>query len=478
MPTVTRMPQPKRRTRSLFWEILKWLVVPVVIAIPASLAVTYWIGISLATDAFDRALASQTKALAEQVEWSPRLGRYRMTSTLPTILPDDEIDTHLFRVEDADGRLLFGDPELGMAPREDITEAGAVFFRNERLGNLKVRTAILKKTLPETDAPIYVQIAETLDKRTQLAGEITRGVLLPEAILIPSLVLLLWVGLRRGLAPLARLRDELESRRATDVRPLDANAAPREVVPLVDAFNHMLARVAENNDAQKRFIANAAHQLRTPLAGVKMQTELALQSQDATAMVEALQRIAAGSARSTYLINQLLTLARAEAGATGPVVMAPFDLSHLVRATVEDFFDRAHDRDIDLGVEVGASRLMMTGNAPLMREMLTNLIDNAVKYSPEGSHVTVRLLQTPDAFVIEVEDNGTGIPPAERELVFERFYRATQTEQVEHADAPQGTGIGLAIVKEIALRHGGNVIAVVPAGGKGTLMRARFPFTK
>jgi two-component system, OmpR family, sensor histidine kinase TctE len=471
------------RTRSLFWEILKWLLIPVAIAIPVSLAVTYWIGISLATDAFDRALASQTKALAEQVEWSPRLGRYLMTSNLPTILPDDEIDTHLFRVEDSDGRLLFGDPELGTAPRDDITEAGAVFFRDDRLGNLKVRTAILKRAVPDTDGPIYVQIAETMDKRTQLAGEITRSVVLPEAILIPALVLLVWVGLRRGLAPLTRLRDELEARRATDVRPVDINAAPREVMPLVDAFNHMLARVAENNEAQKRFIANAAHQLRTPLAGVKMQTELALQSHDAAAMAEALQRIAVGSARSTYLINQLLTLARAEAGATGSLVMAPFDLAQLVRTTVEEFWDRAHERDIDLGVEVSASRLMMTGNAPLMREMLANLIDNALKYSPAGSHVTVRLVQSTDAFVIEVEDDGAGIPPAERELVFERFYRAAHAEQVEHADAPHGasiggTGIGLAIVKEIVLRHGGSVEAVAPGSGKGTLMRARFPFTK
>jgi two-component system, OmpR family, sensor histidine kinase TctE len=469
---------PINRTRSLFWEILKWLLIPVAIAIPVSLGVTYWIGISLATDAFDRALASQTKALAEQVEWSPRLGRYLMTSNLPTILPDDEIDTHLFRIEDSDGRLLFGDPELGTAPRDDITEAGAVFFRDDRLGNLKVRTAILKRAIADTDGPIYVQIAETLDKRTQLAREITRSVVLPEAILIPALVLLVWVGLRRGLAPLTRLRDELEARRATDVRPVDTRAAPREVVPLVDAFNHMLARVAENNEAQKRFIANAAHQLRTPLAGVKMQTELALQSNDAEAMAAALQRIATGSGRSTYLINQLLTLARAEAGATGPVVMALFDLAQLVRNTIEEYWDRAHAREIDLGAEVASSRLMMSGNAPLMHELVANLIDNALKYSPPGSHVTVRLLQEPDAFVIEVEDNGVGIPPAERELVFERFYRAAQSEQVEHADAPQGTGIGLAIVKEIVLRHGGSVIALEPASGKGTLMRATFPFKK
>jgi two-component system, OmpR family, sensor histidine kinase TctE len=464
-----------RPARSLFWEILKWLVVPVVVIVPLSLGATYWIGISLATDAFDRALASQTKALAEQVEWSRRLGRYVLTTNLATILPDDETDTHLYRIEDTSGKLLFGDGELEKAPREDITEVGAVFFRDEKLGNLKVRTAILMRTIAETDEPIFVQIAETLDKRTQLAREMTRNVLLPEIFLIVSLVLLVWIGLRRGLLPLDRLRRELAARNPTDVRPVDTTLAPREVAPLVDAFNQMLARVAQNNEAQKRFIANAAHQLRTPLAGVKVQTELALQSHDPDAMAEALQRIAKGSARSTYLINQLLTLARAEAGAGGPIAMAPFDFAALVRATVEEFWDRAREREIDLGAEVETLRVMLTGSAPLMREMLANLIDNALKYSPPQSHVTVRLKEGKGEIVLEVEDAGIGIAPAERALVFERFYRSTHAE---HDLGDTGTGIGLAIVKEIVGRHGGEVVVLEPTSGRGTLMRARFPLKK
>ncbi len=461
---------PPLRHRSVFWEILKWVVIPLLFALPLSWWATYRIGISLATDAFDRGLASQTKALAEQLVWMPLAARYQLMSDLPTVLPDDEIDTHLFRIEDGNGQLLLGDAELAAAPREDITEFGAVYFRDEIVGTLKVRSATVMRTIADTDTPVYVQVAETTEKRTVLAREIARTVFLPQAILIPATVLLLWWGLRRGLAPLNRLRRQITARAITDVSPVSTIAAPEEVVPLLDAFNQVLTRAAQYNDTQRRFIANAAHQLRTPLAGVRMQTQLALQSHDRETMVDALQRIASGSARSTHLVNQLLALARAEAGAATPLAMVIFDLSALTRTTVEEAWPNAHERGFDLGVEVPNSPIMCKGNAPLLREMLSNLIDNALKYSPSNGAVTVRLTRPEGVLVLEVEDAGVGIAAVERELVFERFYRSQGT-----APDQEGTGIGLAIVKEIVTQHGGSVRVETPASGTGTLMRLTLP---
>ncbi len=459
--------------RSLFSAILTWMLIPLLIALPISLVLTYFIGISLANTAFDRALASQARALAEQIVWLPRTGAYRMLIDLPTLLSDEDIGNHFYRVDDNHGKLIFGTSQLPAAAAvTERNDYSPVIFKNEELSvgagkTITVRSATLSREINGSSAPISLQIAETTERREALAREITLGVMLPQLILIPLAMFMLWVGLRRGLEPLNRLHDQVAMRDANDIRPLASADAPEDVVPLINAFNQMLQRVDQNNIAQKRFIANAAHQLRTPLAGVRMQTELALRSTEPGAMVEALQRIATGSERSTHLINQLLTLARAETDAEGSIRFETVDLVGLAKAGVEEALPQAAQKNIDLGLEAGASMVQVSASPLLLKEMLANLIDNAIRYTPAGGHVTVRIDTRPD-LVLEVEDNGIGIPEGERNLVFDRFYRAVGSKEA-------GTGIGLAIVKEIVARHGATISALSPVSGQGTLMRVSFP---
>ena len=337
--------------------------------------------------------------------------------------------------------------------------------------SIEVRSATVVREINGSKAPVTLQIAETTERRRALAREITSGVMLPQLVLVPLTLLMLWVGLKRGLSPLKRLHDQVAERGANNILPLGAADAPRDVLPLINAFNQMLRRVAQNNSAQKRFIANAAHQLRTPLAGIRMQTELALRSTEPNAMSAALQRIAAGSERSTHLINQLLTLARAETDAEGALRFERLDLVGLARTGIEDAFPLAAEKHIDIGfetdMETDGNAAHIYGSPLLVKEMLANLIDNAIRYTPDGGHVTVRV-NTQPARILEVEDNGVGIAEAERDLVFDRFYRAVGSK------AP-GTGIGLAIVKEIVTRHGAVIAALNPTSGQGTLMRVSFP---
>ncbi len=458
--------------RSLFSAILTWMLIPLLIALPISLALTYFIGISLANTAFDRALASQARALAEQIVWLPRTGAYRMLIDLPTLLSDEDIGNHYYRVDDNHGKLIFGTSQLPGAAAIERNDYSPVIFRNEELSigdgkSITVRSATLSREINGSSAPISLQIAETTERREALAREITLGVMLPQLILIPLAMFMLWVGLRRGLEPLNRLHDQVAMRDANDIRPLASADAPEDVVPLINAFNQMLQRVEQNNIAQKRFIANAAHQLRTPLAGVRMQTELALRSTDPGAMVEALQRIAAGSERSTHLINQLLTLARAETDAEGSIRFESVDLVALAKAGVEEALPQAAQKQIDLGLETDGEAAQVSASPLLLKEMLANLVDNAIRYTPAGGHVTVRI-GTRHGLVLEVEDNGIGIAESERNLVFDRFYRAVGSKEA-------GTGIGLAIVKEIVARHSATIAALSPASGQGTLMRVSFP---
>jgi len=304
-----------------------------------------------------------------------------------------------------------------------------------------------------------VQVAETLVKRSQLATEIIKGVILPQFVILPMAVLLVWLALARGIAPLNELQQRIRQRAADDLSPIDEHEAPDEVSPLVRAINDLLGRLDRSLSTQKRFLADAAHQLKTPLAGLRTQAELAQREIDAgfdpEALKRALQQIAHSSQRAAHMVNQLLSMARAEdRGAAARETEV--NLARLATETVRDFVPRALERRIDLGYEgPGAEgnatppeRCRVLGHPLLLREMLRNLVDNALQYTPAGGTVTVRLGgDAAEGVVLQVEDSGPGIPAAERELVFQPFYRALGTNV-------DGSGLGLAIVAEVARRHG------------------------
>ncbi len=275
------------------------------------------------------------------------------------------------------------------------------------------------------------------------------------------------MGLTRGIAPLRLLQERIHRRRPADLSPIPVQRVPEEVRPLVVAFNQMMGRLEENLQAQQRFIAQAAHQMRTPLTGLKTQTEIALSETDPAQMRNALLLIAESTDRASHMINQLLILARTEASHEKLHQVIPLDLNALARSVAEEWVVRALAKRIDLGFEDRGRALMIKGVPLLLRELLNNLIDNAIKYTPPGGHVTVRASGGRLAR-IEVEDDGIGIAEEERESIFERFYRVLGTDA-------EGSGLGLPIAAEIAELHQAQIDLLTGRNGTGSLFRVSFP---
>ena len=446
--------------RSLFGEILDWMFVPLLLLWPMSVAVTFVIARSLADAPFDRALTDRTEALAQQV----RLSADRVVVTLPReardLLAPGEDDVVYFQVIGTRGQWIAGEADLPQPAPEDDLRLGKVQLRTLNYRGAPIRIGHLFVDLPEgeTMQPALVQVAETLDKRTRLANEIIKGVIFPQFMILPIAVLLVWFGLTRGLAPLKSLQRRIRDRAPDDSSPIDPRGAPEEIAPLVDAFNDLLERLNANVSVQKRFIADAAHQMKTPLAGLQTQSELALRERDPAELQRTLTQIARGSQQAAHLVNQLLSLARTEYQRDG-APLEQIDLEAFAREAVADWVPHALARGIDLGFEVQTeaedASSLLPGQPLLLREMINNLVDNALRYAGSGAQVTVRVARASEALRLEVEDDGPGVPEAERERVFERFYRALGT-------GVDGSGLGLAIVREIVDQHGGR-IAIEPA---------------
>ncbi|MCX8520261.1 MAG: ATP-binding protein, partial [Rhodoferax sp.] len=277
----------------------------------------------------------------------------------------------------------------------------------------------------------------------------------PQFVVLPLAVLLVWLALVQAIKPLHRLEERIRARDPEDLSPLEEQAVPLEVAPLVSSVNDLLLRLNDSIATQKRFLADAAHQLKTPLAGLRMQADLA-QRQGASAedLKQSLRQIGRASISATHTVNQLLALARAENSST-VLAQHPCDLAGLTMDVIRDCLPRAMDKSIDLGYEgapVGSPGLQVLGNPTLLKEMVRNLVDNAINYTPsrpgQPGVITARVLMNPLSGdrLLQVEDSGPGIAPAERERVFQPFYRALGTE----AD---GSGLGLPIVLEIARQH-------------------------
>jgi len=319
-------------------------------------------------------------------------------------------------------------------------------------------------------------------------------VILPQFVILPLAVLLIWLALARGIEPLHAVQQRIRRRSSGDLSPIDEEHIPEEVAPLVRAINHLLARLDESIRAQKHFLADAAHQLKTPLAGLRTQAELAGREieagqHDPAALRESLRQIARSSQSAAHMVNQLLAMARAEHEEPA-VRQGAVNLALLARDAVRDFVPRALERQIDLGFEgppgsEGTARPpgpRILGSALLLRELVRNLVDNALLYTPRDGAVTVRVIDDPfgQVAVLQVEDSGPGIPAGEREQVFRPFYRSLGT-------GVDGSGLGLAIVREIATRHGAEITledadtrrrdqpGAAGEGGPGALFTVRFP---
>jgi two-component system sensor histidine kinase TctE len=446
---------------SLFGEILDWMLAPLLLLWPMSIAITYLVAKSIANQPFDHALEDSVTVLAQQVKEVDGRLVTRLPGSARDILRADDVDNVYFQIlgPGANGparTYVDGDRDLPVPPDDEGERSGAVHFRNDSMHGTQVRVAYsyvnLEPLAERGREPrlALVQVAETLEKRAQLANEIIKGVILPQFIILPVILALVWFALSRGLSPLAQLQERIRARRPDDMSPIDSRQVPEEISPLVGSFNDMLERLSQTVEMQKRFIADAAHQMKTPLAGMRMQSELALRQVDPGEIHRSLEQLAKSSESATRLVNQLLALARAENQPHAGLAFELLELSALARATVQDWVPASFAHQIDLGFEPPEEPVTILGNALMLRELLSNLIDNAVRYTPAGGSVTVRVRRDGDQALLEVEDTGPGIAPAERPRVFERFYRIL-------GSSVPGSGLGLAIVREIAQQHGAEV---------------------
>jgi two-component system sensor histidine kinase TctE len=433
----------------------------VVILLAFSAVASYPVALYPARAAYDWALMDTALALSRIIVVDELTGRVTVSPSAEVLVRTDQFDNIYYAVHDGNGMLIVGDGQL-VPPEPRMLESGEALY-DSRIGSESVRVAA--RYAQRGQQRFVVQVAETTVKRTTLVTQILSSMMLNEMLLVTAVIALLWIGIGRGLEPLQRLRKEIAARSYRDLRPVPVEHVPIEVQPVVSALNTLLAQLAAALQAQQQFVANAAHQLRTPLAGLRMQVEYGLQQSDPEEWRRSLEVMKQATERTARLANQLLTLARAEVGASQLQSIRPLDLSVIVQDLAGEWMPRTIAKKIDLGLELHAAPF--SGDEVLIGEVIRNLLDNALRYTPNGRRITVRTWGEADNAVLEVEDDGPGIPHGERENVFRRFHRID-------GSPGEGCGLGLAIVQEIAVLHGGHAEICTPVSGRGTAMVVRF----
>ena len=458
------------RIRSLRHNLLSWLLTPLLALLILSAIAAYGIALNFARDAFDRSLYESAYDIAQLVRKSAIDGQppFNLPREARELILSDQYDETYYNIRDEKDALLSGEKSLAPPPlavgKHKLSLEGV--FYDAIMSGKPVRVASRPFILEENGEShrINIQVAETLNKRSTLSRQILTGLILPQLLLVILAGGIVWFSVGRGLRPLQRLEESVAARSHLDLRPLHSPEAPAEAQPLIRAINALLERLERVLNAQNRFIADAAHQLRTPLAGLKAQIALASRQKTLEDAQLSLNQLEIGAERLTHLVNQLLSIARNEPGADRSVNMQPLDLNALAQEVTGEWLNIAVKRDIDLGFEGCEHSVWVLGDQLRINELLNNLIDNALRYTHKGGSITVRVTESG---ILEVEDNGPGIPKEERERVFERFHRLLGNEA-------EGSGLGLAIVKEIADMHNASV-TIYDGSPQGALFRVSFP---
>ncbi|HEX8603151.1 MAG TPA: sensor histidine kinase N-terminal domain-containing protein [Pseudoduganella sp.] len=463
---------------SLRGELLRWLLLPLVVLEALNTISAYHNALDAADMAYDRSLLASTRALAERVS----IENGKVVADVPYVALDSfETDTSgrlYYKVTGLNGETVSGYDDLpavpANVPRSESYPALVRFYHAQYNGQPIRIAALLQPVYDEKMRGIaLIQVGETLDARRGLTTKILLDTVLWQAGLVLAATLLIWFAVRLVLRPLMELKSAVEMRSVADLSDLDPALVHKEVRPLVEAMNTSTSRIGGLISSQRRFIADASHQLRTPLAVLRTQTELAQREirrhGGAPELATLLDSIAMTTDGAVHLANRLLMLARIEH--SKGTLAEPVALHALVQQVALELAPNAVRKEIDLSLE-GEQEVHVAGQALLLHELVANLVDNALRYTPAGGNVVLRV-RVEDGAVLEVEDGGPGIAPAERERVFAPFYRASSSLQIN----PGGAGLGLAIVADIAALHGATLALLDrPAGsGSGLLVRVAFP---
>ena len=442
-----------RVTHSLRGRLLWFLLAAITIAAITQATIAYRTALHDADYIFDYHMQQMALSLRST---APLTAANPSTDATAPSEPDAGNDDLVVQVWSPDGVRMFRSVSRALLPQRAV-----LGFSNVKANGTTYRVFSIqsnKQTL---------QVAQDLAVRRNMAGNLALRTLAPIAVMMPILMLVVWWVVSESLTPVARVRKQVASRQADDLSPVSEAGLPDEVRPLVHELNLLFGRVRTAFDAQQNFVADAAHELRTPLAALKLQV-LSLERADGEeARKVALGRVTAGIERATRLVEQLLVLARQEAGSSEGAAPAPVDLAGLARRTVAELVSLAQAKGVDLGVQ-HADEAQVMGQGGALSILMRNLVDNAVKYTPAGGTVDVAVRVENGAAVLTVEDSGPGIAPEERERVFNRFYRIAGSEAA-------GSGLGLAIIHAIAERHGAKLGLDASERLGGLLVRVTFP---
>ncbi len=462
---------------SLRNQLFSWLLRLLLPLFFISAAVGYFLSNHYVNLAYDKSLYRNALALADQVSLEKLGVQINMPQVAKDLLEFDEDDDRYFRIRGPAGDLVATSTDLPLPrvyPKSDKSLYYNTTLEDEELRVVVYALPISADSEPNTaDDNVYVMVGETLKKRELMANEIILSMLFPQLLIILLVSALLFFGIKRGLQPLDKLKTDLSQRNINDLSPVDNTKAPTELRPLLNAFNDLLTRVGGAITKEQRFISDAAHQLKTPLAGLKTQAELALREKEPSKIAHALGQINQASGNLSHMVNQLLVLSKAEPDGATFLAFKPVDLCLLAQEVSASWVASALEKNIDLGFEgtsfsTGKQAALIQGNDVLLRELMGNLIDNAIRYTPANGKITVGILHEGTDLVFYVQDNGIGISEKTQAHIFERFYRVLGTQQ-------EGCGLGLTIVQEIADRHKATVTVASEGEGYGALFQVHFP---
>ncbi len=449
---------------SLRLQLLRWLLIPLLLLLLVNAWFSNRAAVATANLAFDRLLMASAEAIAEHVEVKDGDIVVDLPYAALQLLESNIQERIFYRVVAPTGKTLTGYDDLP-APKEPPSPAEESVTYSAQYRDETIHLVALKKQTYGTGptAPVVIIVAETGEARHALSHQILIDGLTRQAVLILAAVLLVWLGLIRGLKPLGRLRTSVAERAPSDLSPIDPSGVQTEVRPLIRALNQHMSRIETLLSSRQRLIADASHQMRTPLSEMRTQIEYSLRQNQPGLSHATLIDVHADIDRLARLISQMLLQARSDPDVLPDQRIAALNLSELARATALDYVPAARKKSIDLNLDDPGGPVFVLGNGLLLRELIANLIDNAIAYGHNGGTVTVRVSHD-RTVVLEVEDDGPGIALSERQSVFDRFYRAP-------GSAVAGSGLGLSIVRDICLAHRARIELNTPSTGLGLCVR-------
>jgi two-component system sensor histidine kinase TctE len=453
---------------SLRSRLLLWLLVPLAASAVLGLGLAHREARNTAARVQDRLLLGSARIIAQQIRYEDGLLEVAIPPAALELFRSGDQDEVFYRIASAKGLLLSGYAEVPPPPGRLRPEESIQFDAVVRDQPVRVVGYAQPVFAAPDESPVVIEVAQTLHGRARLVQQIWATSLRQEIGMLALVVILVWIALRLSLKRIVRLRDQVRDRTPGSLEPLDAGPVPLELQPLVGAINGYVQRLDGQMAERSRFIANAAHQLRTPFTVLQTQVDFGLRSTDPAQKDETLKAIYQGVRDGTRLVNQMLSLSTAEAGAPHPPPRTAVDVVEMAKRVLEEQAALAQAKDIDLGFESGLDRLELPASSTMLHELLANLVDNALRYTPAGGVVTVSVLREEERVLLRVDDNGPGIPAEDRVRVFERFTR------LHPGDTP-GCGLGLAIVQELAAALGAGIQLADPPEGTGLVVTVTFP---